>query len=90
LDILGLKYEKILIRLAAKPPPSNFKWPELVSVLRYLGFELLTGSGSRRKFHHREKNILIICHQPHPTQNVDKGCLVDVVNTLTDHGLLPK
>ncbi|MFZ9256012.1 MAG: type II toxin-antitoxin system HicA family toxin [Burkholderiaceae bacterium] len=85
-----MKHEKILSRLVTKPPPANFKWLELVSVLRHLGFDLLTGSGSRRKFFHRDKNILIICHQPHPSPNVDKRCLVDVVNTLRDHGLLKK
>ncbi|MFM7227345.1 MAG: type II toxin-antitoxin system HicA family toxin [Betaproteobacteria bacterium] len=85
-----MKHQKALARLGAKPPPSNFKWLELVSVLRHLGFDLLTGSGSRRKFFHREKNILIIGHQPQPSPNVDKACVVDVINTLREHGLLPK
>jgi predicted RNA binding protein YcfA (HicA-like mRNA interferase family) len=52
---------------------------ELVRVLEHLGYVLLKNSGSRRKFFHAGKQALIICHQPHPSPNVDKACVADVV-----------
>ena len=53
-----------------------------------LGYELLKRKGSRRKFFNRQKNLLIICHQPHPNPDVDKGCVEDVVSHLIDNGII--
>jgi predicted RNA binding protein YcfA (HicA-like mRNA interferase family) len=82
------KYSKAIAKLAATPTPSNIKWDELAAVLEHLGYEMLKGSGSRRKFFHKEKNALIICHQPHPSPDVDKGCISDVVEHLRTHGFI--
>ena len=82
------KQKKSLDRLCALPPPADFKWIELVTVLESLGFEMLTGGGSRRKFVHNVTKQLIICHQPHPSPNVDKGCIRDVVEKLKDSELI--
>lgn len=79
------KHEKNLERLCATPTPANIKWDELVGVLKHLGYELLKGDGSRRKFYHKAKDDLIICHQPHPSPDVDKGCVSDVVAHLKNH-----
>ena len=79
---------KALVRLQAKPPLSDFKWTELKTLLEQLGFEMLTNKGSRRKFFHRATGALIICHAPHPSPNVDKGCIVDVVQTLKNYNLI--
>jgi hypothetical protein len=49
---------------------------------------MLKNSGSRRKFFHREKQALIICHEPHPRPMVDKACVVDVVRHLKAYGFL--
>lgn len=76
------KHEKNLRRLCAKPKPADIKWTELVGILEHLGYTMLPGSGSRRKFYHEEKDALIICHQPHPSPDVDKGCIADVVEHL--------
>ena len=76
------KHQKALERLCATPPPSDLKWSELKSVLERLGYEMLKNTGSRRKFLHREKKAIISCHEPHPSPNVDKGCVVDVVEHL--------
>lgn len=76
------KHQKFLDKLSAVPVPSGIKWDDLVSTLKHLGFELLKNSGSRRKFFHPETKALIICHQPHPSPDVDKGCIADVVETL--------
>lgn len=82
------KYEKSLARLQRKPPPSDFKWPELQALLRHLGYKQLNNTGSRRKFFHRGTGAIINCHEPHPHPDVDKGCLVDVLQHLKDYGLI--
>lgn len=82
------KHSKALQRISTSPPPSSFKWDELKSLLEHLGYRVLNNSGSRRKFHHKEKDLLIICHEPHPSPDVDKGCIVDVVNHLKTNGFI--
>lgn len=82
------KYSKAIAKLTATPTPSNVKWEELKGLLEHFGYEMLTGGGSRRKFFHKEKNALIICHQPHPSPDVDKGCISDVVEHLKTHGFI--
>ncbi len=82
------KHKKALEKLCVTPTPAGFKWSELQGVLTFLGYEMIQGSGSRRKFFHREKQIVIICHQPHPSPDVDKGCIDDVVEHLKKHGFV--
>lgn len=82
------KHQKALERLRAKPVPSDIKWSELKAVLEHLGYEVITNSGSRRKFVHRQTKALIICHEPHPSPNVDKGCIAAVVSHLEAHGFI--
>ena len=82
------KHAKALAKLCATPTPSNFKWTELKVVLEHLGFKMLKGGGSRRKFFHVEKNVLISCHEPHPSPDVGKSCINDVVDVLKMNGLI--
>lgn len=82
------KHDKVLEKLCRKPPPSDLKWDELQGLLEHLGYKMLNGNGSRRKFYHAEKGAMIICHEPHPLPCVDKGCVVDVVQTLRDYGFI--
>lgn len=82
------KHQKALDKLCAQPPSADIKWSELKGVLEHLGYTLLTGKGSRRKFFHKGKNALIICHQPHPSPDVDKGCIADVVEHLKTFGFI--
>lgn len=82
------KHLKALARLCAKPPASDIKWSEMRGVLEHLGYTMLKNSGSRRKFFHIGKKALIICHEPHPSPNVDKGCVVDVIEHLQIHGFI--
>lgn len=79
------KHDKNLKRLCATPTPSDIKWAELSGVLIHLGYKLLKGGGSRRKFYHKGKDALIICHEPHPSPDVDKGCIADVVEHLKNY-----
>lgn len=82
------KYQKALSRLCSSPPPSDLRWSELVAVLEGLGYQMLKNSGSRRKFFHSGKGALIICHEPHPSPSVDKGCIVNVVEHLRAYGFV--
>jgi hypothetical protein len=82
------KHAKALAKLSAKPPPADLKWDELKAILEHFGYEMLKGAGSRRKFYHKEKDALIICHQPRPSPNVDKGCIADIAAHLKSHGFI--
>lgn len=79
------KHDKTLARLCSKPTPSNISWKDLSALLKHLGYTEIKGNGSRRKFHHVDRNALICCHEPHPHPDVDKGCINDVVEHLTVH-----
>jgi predicted RNA binding protein YcfA (HicA-like mRNA interferase family) len=82
------RYSKALAKLAAVAAPADLKWDELRALLEHLGYKLMKGAGSRRKFYHEGKDALIICHCPHPSPNVDKGCVADVAAHLTAHGFI--
>jgi predicted RNA binding protein YcfA (HicA-like mRNA interferase family) len=82
------KHQKALEKLCTTPPASDIKWNELVAVLSQLGYKELKGKGSRRKFHHAARELLIICHRPHPSPEVDKGCIVDVAEHLRANGFI--
>jgi predicted RNA binding protein YcfA (HicA-like mRNA interferase family) len=82
------KHQKALDRLCAQPPASDIKWNELKAVLEHLGYEMLKNNGSRRKFVHKQTKALIICHEPHPSPDVDKGCIADVVAHLEANGFI--
>ncbi len=80
--------QKIIDKLCTIPVPANLKWRELRAVLLHFGYVEFKGSGSRRKFFHEEKNALISLHAPHPSPDVDKGCIADVVAHLKEHGFI--
>lgn len=82
------KHQKVLDKLCAKPPAADVKWAEMKSLLEHLGYTMLKNSGARRKFFHAGKNALIICHQPHPSPDVDKGCVADVAEHLRSYGFI--
>ncbi len=78
--------EKLLERLRGKP--KDFTWNELERVLLSLGYELESGSGSRRKFFNVKTGDVISLHQPHPN-NILKGYQVrDVLSHLKERGEL--
>lgn len=82
------KQQKLLRKLCTKPPPGDLHWDDLCTILKRLGYTLINNCGARRKFHHAERNLLVICHEPHPHPYVDKNCIKDVVEHLTINGLL--
>ncbi|WP_390901523.1 type II toxin-antitoxin system HicA family toxin [Silvimonas soli] len=82
------KHKNTFDKMRRKPPPSDLKWSDLVSAMRHIGYEVLNGSGSRRKFYNKDLDLLISCHEPHPSPNVDKGCVVDILDHLHEHDLI--
>jgi hypothetical protein len=58
------KQEKILRRLAEEP--SDFRWAELLTLMKGLGYTVTKGSGSRRKFKHVVTGARFTLHEPHP------------------------
>lgn len=79
------KHAKTLEKMCRNPVPGDIKWVDLQAALTHLGYKVINGRGSRRKFFHEKKNALIICHEPHPSPDVAKGCIEDVVEHLKMH-----
>ncbi len=50
------------------------------------GFDEIKNSGSRRKFIHKEKNIIVIIHKPHPINELKNYQLKDIINALKTSG----
>lgn len=61
------KEDKLLDKL--HNPKSTMTWGEVVTLLTRLGYKMLNGSGSRRKFLH-ENGGMISVHEPHPDKNI--------------------
>ncbi len=82
------QHEKLLRRLQAKPTPGDIRWTELVTLMVKLGYKVLNGSGSRKKFFNAERDLLVSLHSPHPGPEVAKGCIEDVRRHLSDNNLI--
>ncbi|MGO4416793.1 type II toxin-antitoxin system HicA family toxin [Cupriavidus sp. KB_39] len=86
------KHEKRLERLCKKPPPSDMRWEEFVSIIEALGFTLYeNGGGSSHKyfvgtFDGTERRIDTA--RPHPSGIMKLYQLRYVVTSLAEWGLL--
>ena len=83
------RHGKTLGKITSRPVPAGIKWKEIKALLLSLGYEQKScgkTGGSRRKFYHRKKDDLIICHRPHPEPTIDKGCVSDIARHLKKHG----
>ena len=82
------KVDKLIKRFLSNP--KDFTWEELVKILSYFGYKENIGGisgGSRRKFIHETKPI-IIAHKPHP-QNIVKSYLINqIIELLQTENLL--
>lgn len=83
--------DKLKIRFTKYPPPSDFKWSELVLVMDHFGFYLdESGGGSHKHFvSHANKDHVIDVYRPHPSGIMYKAQLIEVNKKLKDWGLLP-
>ncbi len=79
--------EKALARLQQRP--TDFTWDEAVQIMQGCGFKLIKSSGSRRKFFHKEKSVVVSIHQPH-SGNILKRYQIDrLIEALQNSGDLP-
>jgi len=61
------KKEKLLKKFLERPVRKDLTFSELKSLLLSCGFSLHEGAGSAVKFYHKEDDLLINLHKPHPS-----------------------
>jgi len=75
------KHDKLFERFMKHPPLKDLTFKELETLLSALGFVMIQGSGSRVKFVHADKNLVISLHKPHPS-NLLKTYIVKEIQQL--------
>jgi len=80
------KQQKALQRLLSKP--TDFTWPELVSLMTSFGVALTVSSGSARKFHNPVSGQQFAIHQPHPSNILKRYQVRDATEFLKQEGFL--
>jgi predicted RNA binding protein YcfA (HicA-like mRNA interferase family) len=78
------KKSKLIERMKARP--RNFTWDEACSLMKSCGFEISSGSGSRRMFRHSITGQRVHIHKPHPENTLKRYVLDELIETLTDAG----
>lgn len=61
------KKSKLIKKFLEKPLRKDLTFSELKSLLLSCEFLQLEGAGSAVKFHHKESDMLINLHKPHPS-----------------------
>ena len=65
---LGMsKKDKLLKKFLQNPPLRDLTFQELETLLKSCGFTKIDGVGSAVKFYHKEMDLLINLHKPHPS-----------------------
>ena len=67
---------------------SVFSRHELVTLLRFLGYEEIQGNGSRVKFDDGNTEHMINLHRPHPDIHLKRYAIKQVVAKLKEVGLI--
>ena len=78
--------EKLIARFTSKP--RDFSWNELTRLLGHFGYEEITGSGSKRKFIHDDRQHPIILHEPHPKKILKRYQIDGVIEILKKEKLI--
>ena len=79
--------EKLLAKLLNES--ASFTWQELVTLLRWLGYRQLEGSGSRVKFDNDDPQALINLHKPHPGNELKAYVRRQIIEHLKAGELIP-
>ncbi|KRV66965.1 MULTISPECIES: type II toxin-antitoxin system HicA family toxin [Pseudomonas] len=79
--------EKLLAKLLNES--ASFTWQELVTLLRWLGYRQLEGSGSRVKFDNGDPQALINLHKPHPCNELKAYVRRQIIEHLKAGELIP-
>ncbi|SEJ56739.1 HicA toxin of toxin-antitoxin [Azotobacter beijerinckii] len=81
------KNEKLLAKLLNER--ASFTWQELVTLLSWLGYRQLEGTGSRVKFDNGDPQALINLHRPHPGNELKTYVRRQIIEHLKVGGLIP-
>jgi predicted RNA binding protein YcfA (HicA-like mRNA interferase family) len=76
------KKEKLLRKFQTTPVRNDLTFSELKTLLLGLGFEMKEGKGSRVKFFHEEKKLIISTHKPHPDPELCEEFIKDLQQIL--------
>ncbi|EEH8382718.1 type II toxin-antitoxin system HicA family toxin [Salmonella enterica subsp. enterica serovar Montevideo] len=79
------KTEKLISKLLNSK--KTFDWSELVNLLSSLGYQKKEMEGSRVRFIHPDRNMILL-HRPHPENHIKGGALKAVKTILKDEGIL--
>ena len=75
------KFNKLLIA-------KTFKWSELATLLKLLGYKEIQGEGSRVKFDNGDPDALINLHRPHPGNEMKLYAIKQVKEKPKSGGLI--
>ncbi len=75
------KLSKLRIKLLSE---SRFKWHELETLMKGLGYQTVEGSGSRVKF--TKGNRIISLHRPHPQSELKRYAVRYIIEQLEQEG----
>lgn len=79
------KHAKLLERF--KSNPKDFTFAELITLLQGFGYQLKKGAGSRVRFEHPLHPSMYL-HRPHPKPILKSYQIRQILDTLTEAGLL--
>ncbi|MFY3308102.1 type II toxin-antitoxin system HicA family toxin [Achromobacter ruhlandii] len=81
---------KAIERLCRLPPPADFEWRELLSIMKGFGFELHKNDGSRRHFVRQAngREYRFDCHEPHPSGIVKRYVIRNLKDFLEEQRLI--
>ncbi len=79
------KQDKLLDRL--KGATATFEWSDLVTLLQRLGYEKVEMAGSRVRFVHPHRRMILL-HKPHSENVIKGGALKAVKATLSEEKLI--
>ncbi|NOT20453.1 MAG: type II toxin-antitoxin system HicA family toxin [Sideroxydans sp.] len=84
------KEQKRKDRLTKTPPPKDFRWEELVSVMNDFGFEFDSSSGGSHGHFvlKSDKDKTISSYRPHPSGIMYSIQLKEIVKKLKEWGML--
>ena len=78
------KQEKLIAKF--RTANKQFKWDDLIAMLKGMGFEQIEAEGSRVTMVNEQ--IIIKLHKPHPQKEIKAYVIKQVKEVLTAEGLL--
>lgn len=77
------KQDKLIKKLLTKP--KTFLWKDLCLIMESLGFEIIEGKGSRRKFINKDMGLFASWHEPHPGNEVKQYVIKEAIQLIKDY-----